>query len=288
MKREGSLRQRTNGLWEARYTATDGRRRSAYASTMKEAQAALRSALNDADSGIAPVGRQLTVGAYLDQWLASSVRIRLRPATVRSYESTVTLYLRPALGRRALAKLSPDDVAAMVAGLAGRGSLSPTTVRYALTVLRIALGRAVKSGRVVRNVAALVDPPKLERLEIHPLSLAEVATFLRSVEDDRLGPLYVCAIGLGLRQGELLGLRWPDVDLEGGSLTVAHTLNRGKLAPPKTDRSRRSLRLGVEVATPCATSSAARKSSGCGPVVAGRIRATCSLPPPARHSTGRR
>jgi integrase len=137
----------------------------------------------------------------------------------------------------------------MVTRLAARGDLSPTTVRYAYTVLRIALGEALRSKRVVRNVALEIRAPRAAAPERTPLTLPQVGTFLRSVGGDRLATLYMTAIGLGLRQGELLGLRWSDVNLDAGTLTIRHTRNSrtGALAEPKTERSRRTLRLGGEL-----------------------------------------
>jgi integrase len=148
-----------------------------------------------------------------------------------------------------LAKLTPDHVARMLAGLTARGDLSPTTVRYAGSVLRIALGRALKQGRVLRNAATLADLPAKATHELVPLTAPEVRALLASVESDRLAPLFLAAVGTGLRQGELLALRWDDVDLDAGTVTVAHTLRRGtrELAEPKTDRSRRTLSLAPSV-----------------------------------------
>jgi integrase len=137
----------------------------------------------------------------------------------------------------------------MVRDLQERGDLSRTTVRYALTVLRIALGRAAKSGRGIRNVATLANaPPKAEH-PLRPLSVEQVATLLDVVADDRLRAMYVAAIGLGLRQGELLALRWSDIDLDAGRVTVHHTLNplTMTLAEPETERARRALRIPSEV-----------------------------------------
>lgn len=137
----------------------------------------------------------------------------------------------------------------MLTRLTTRGDLSPTTVRYAYAVLRIALGRALKSGRVVRNVATLIDPPAKVRHELRPLSLDESRSLLAGIRGDRLEALYVTALGTGLRQGELLALRWQDVDLERGELAVRHTLQRGTctLSEPKTERARRTLRLPRQV-----------------------------------------
>ena len=116
--------------------------------------------------------------------------------------------------------------------------LSPTSQRYVLAVLRMALARAEKSGRIARNVARLIDAPKKSTPEMRPLTADEVTILLRSLRGRRLEPLVVTAIGTGLRQGELLALRWSDLDLERGAVTVRHTLPRGTrtLGEPKTAR----------------------------------------------------
>jgi integrase len=239
----GMIRQHpARGLWEARYVGADGRKHSLYAKTRREAQERLRVALSAADNGIRPIGNRTTVAAYLEEWVAT---LRVRPRTAESYVDTLRRYVIPAVGSLPLARLGPEHVERMVADLTARQTLSPTTVRYAHTVLRIALGRALKTGRVVRNVVTLVDSPARADHELRPLNAEQVATFLQSIEGDRFEALYVAAIGLGLRQGELLGLRWSDVDVEAGLLTVRYSLSRGSrtLAEPKTERSRRTLRI---------------------------------------------
>ena len=160
------------------------------------------------------------------------------------------LYIKPAIGTVKLAKLTPDHVGRMLATLTARGDLSPTTVRYAGSVLRIALGRALRQGRVLRNAAALADLPAKATHELVPLTSEQVRAFSsprsRPTDSDRCT---CAAVGTGLRQGELLALRWSDVDLKAGTLTVAHTLRRGthELAEPKTGRSRRTLALAPSV-----------------------------------------
>ena len=242
----GSVRHHaTRNLWEARYTGSDGRRHSVYAPTERQAQERLRAALSAADHGIRPVGMQRTTGSYLAEWVDTSVRQRCRPRTAESYADTVTRYLVPAIGRVPLAKLEPEHVRRMLADLAARGTLSATTLRYIRSVLRTALGQALREGKVLRNVAALVDPPAKSQREIRPLSREQVRVFLDGIAGDRLEALYLVALGTGLRQGEALALRWQDVDLERGELTVRHTLQRftRELAPTKTERSRRTIRL---------------------------------------------
>lgn len=249
-KTGGSVRKMLGReLWQGRYVAADGHRRSVYATTEKDCQAELRKALTLADSGIRPADSKTTVAGYLAEWLDNSVATRLRPRTVESYRETVKLYINPAIGKVRLAKLTPDHVGRMLAALTARGDLSPTTVRYAGSVLRIALGRALRQGRVLRNAAALADLPAKATHELVPMTAPQVRAFLAATENDRLGPLFLTAIGTGLRQGELLALRWGDVDLKARTVTVAHTLRRGtrELAEPKTGRSRRTLALAPSV-----------------------------------------
>jgi len=120
-------------------------------------------------------------------------------------------------------------------------------VTYARAVLRRALNHALRDSLVARNVATLTEPPKAEQHMVEPLSASQARRLIEASADDRLGPLFARAMLTGLRQGELLALRWQDVDLDGGILAVRHTLTRrdGKpvLTAPKTNKSRRTLAL---------------------------------------------
>ena len=236
-------------LWRARYVGADGRRHAIYAKTRREAQERLRSALRDADHGIRPVGRQATVAGFLGEWLDGSVEQRCRPSTVQSYRATVKRYIAPAIGKVPLAKLGPEHVARMLADLTARGDLSPTTVRYVRVILRIAMGRALKEGKVARNVAALVDPPRRVTYERRPLTAEQVSVLRAALAGHRLEALVLTAIGTGARQGELLALRWQDVDLMAGTVAIRHTLQVGSrdLTDTKTERSRRTLHLPLAV-----------------------------------------
>lgn len=126
--------------------------------------------------------------------------------------------------------------------------LSPASVAYGRTVLRAALNQALRWGLVARNVAALVDPPRVTRKEVEPFTLDEARAFLAAVKGDRLEALYTVALALGLREGEALGLRWADIDLDGAMLAVRQQLQRVtgaglQLVEPKTERSRRTVAL---------------------------------------------
>ncbi len=248
---EGGVYQRKDGRWEAQLTvpAADGGRagrRSFYGRTKAEAVRKLRDAERDITRGLPVADGRLTVGAYLDRWLEDAVGPTVAPKTYASYSDTVRVHLTPLLGRIVLAKLGPADVQRLLAAKSAAG-LSPTTVGYIRTVLRIALGRAEKWGLVARNAAALADAPRRARSEVRPLTPAEARRLLLEVEGDRLEALYRVAVSLGLRMGEALGLRWEDVDLDAGELRVERALQRvgGQLTlkEPKTEKSRRTLTL---------------------------------------------
>lgn len=245
-------RHRADGRWEARYTDTDGKRRSVYGTTKRAATDALRTALADTAQGIRPPDLRITTADYLNDWLEHYVRPKVRPTTAASYSLFVNRYLIPEIGRVPLAQLQPEHVSAMLRKLEARsrsGKLSPTTIRYAYSVLRIALGRAMKLGRVHRNVATLIDPPAKARRELQPFDALQISALLQAVSGDRLAPLYVAAVGTGLRQGELLGLRWTDLDLDNGVAAVRNTLQRvtGELTEPKTPHARRIVPLPAVV-----------------------------------------
>lgn len=131
------------------------------------------------------------------------------------------------------------------AGREARLRVVPRRVQYIPAVLRRALGRAVRWGWTSRNVATLVDPPRIRRHEIKPLSPEEIRKLLGALEGERLGALYVLALTTGIRQGELLALRWRDVDLASGAVMIRRSLQRlngvVEFVEPKTERNRRTV-----------------------------------------------
>ena len=141
------------------------------------------------------------------------------------YRQHIDRHVLPTLGRIPLVKLTPQHVQHLLKTLADTG-LSPRTIAYARAVLRAALQQAQKWGLVGRNVAQLVDPPRLTRHEFQVLTPEEARRFLEKARDDRLGALYTVALSLGLRLGEALGLRWADVDLDNNTLQVRQALQR--------------------------------------------------------------
>lgn len=248
---EGSIRQRLDGVWEARLTLPDGRRKSFYDKSRQVVAKRLSEALRDRDRGLPIIGdERQTVAQYLALWLEQK-RPYVRYGTWRSYEQQarrMQLYI----GDLRLTKLTAQHVAQMYARLqtpkaAGGAGLSASSVHHAHVALRQALDEAVKQGALARNVTDLVDAPQQRRPIIKPYSQNEAQRLLAAAQGDRLEALYVLAITGGLRIGELLGLTWRHVDLQAGSLQVVATLARAPsgwaLGEPKTQRSRRTVML---------------------------------------------
>jgi integrase len=188
---------------------------------------------------------QLTVGRYLQEWVQTT-KTRVRLTTWQRYEQLLRRYAIPSLGGLPLTRLEPRHLQQLYIHCLSNG-LAPRTTRQLHTVLGGALRQAVKWGLVARNVAALVDPPRVPRHEIRPLSTEQARTLLRAARGQRLEALYVLALTTGMRLGELLALRWQDLDLDDERLQVQHTLSRTpqrlQLTEPKSACARRRIAL---------------------------------------------
>jgi integrase len=185
----------------------------------------------------------------LDEYVRDGETRGLKPQTIFYYRQARDRYLAPALGTTRLTKLTPEHVRRLVTGLTERG-LSPTTVRNTRAVLSAALQFAVRQEWIGRNPAAAVRPPRLRRPAPRPPMPEEMDRLLPAAEaaGDRLGALWTLACYAGCRPGELLALRWEDVDLDAGTVTVRRTLTkvRGSAVAfhaPKSDHGRRTLRV---------------------------------------------
>ncbi|MGH9135689.1 MAG: tyrosine-type recombinase/integrase, partial [Acidimicrobiales bacterium] len=191
-----------------------------------------------------------TVGDYLDEWL-EVVRPRLRPTSWNSYRQAVA-HIKAKVGAVPLQSLAPLDVENLhkqllaTRGRQGR-TLSPKTVRGVHVVLRKALADAERLGLVVRNAAAAAKPPVPPKHEHTTWTTEQLARFLSSVEGERLAAAFVLLATTGMRRGEALGLRWSDLDLEAGRLSIVQTIttvrDKPVTTPPKTARSRRAVSL---------------------------------------------
>jgi integrase len=231
---EGSIYRRKNGTWAAQYTVwtAEGRkRRSVAGKTRAEVSRKLTEAMADRDGGSLYDARKLTVGEYLDRWLADSVKGTVKETTYANYAYITHKHISPALGHVKLKTLTPAHVRGFYKEKA-RTNLSAATVKKMHVVLRKALSQAVSDGLIPRNTADGVKPPRVSAPgeEIQPLSSEECATFLEASRGERLEALYVLAVHCGLREGELLTLRWEDVYLEAvkPAMLVRRTLTRGE------------------------------------------------------------
>jgi integrase len=253
---KGSISQRQDGRWTARvdlgYVNGKRKRKQIYGKTRKEVAEQLKVLLRDQQQGLELDVQRQTVAHFLTRWLTDVVEPSTRPATFRVYAYIVRSHLIPQIGHHQLAKLTPQQVQAMLRRKREAG-LSPATVQRVRDVLRNALTHALKWGLIVRNVAMLVEPPKVERRQLNPLTYAQAQRLLAAAKGDRYDALYRVALSLGLREGEVLGLRWEDIDLNDQRLhvRVAVQLVHGKptLVQPKTARSQRTLPLPATLVT---------------------------------------
>jgi len=231
---EGSIYRRKNGTWAAQYTVwtAEGRkRRSVSGKTRAEVSRKLTEAMADRDGGLLHDAGRITVGEYLDRWLADSVKGTVKETTYANYAYITHKHVSPALGHVKLKTLTPAHVRGFY-GEKARTNLSASTVKKMHVVLRKSLSQAVSDGLIPRNAADGVKPPRVGAPgeEIKPLGSEECAAFLEASRGERLEALFVLAVHCGLREGELLALRWEDVHLEAvrPTMLVRRTLTRGE------------------------------------------------------------
>src|SRR6266851_5135501 len=212
---EGSIYRRKDGRWVGQAHKETGGRFSVYGRTQRGVREQLTVIRRDLQQGIPPITGRMALARYLESWLIDSAKPTLRASTFVSYRTIVRKHLIPKLGRVQLAKLTPVMIERFLNERIETG-LSPRRVQYFHAVLRRALNRAMKAGYVGRNVATLVDPPRVPHKEIEPFTPSQVRVLLEATKGNQLEALYSVALAMGLRQGEALGLRWADVDFENG------------------------------------------------------------------------
>ena len=226
---EGSITKRKDGLYMARYsveTATGTtKRKTIYAKTRREAAERFNEAISDRDKGLVFDAGSTTVGEYVTRWLEDSAKGDLAPRTYHNYKLQLRQHIIPSIGRVKLSKLSPAHVQALYAAKLSDG-LKPSSVRYIHAVLHRSLEQAVKWNLISRNPARAVDPPKIREEEITPLDSEGARKFLDAASGEKVEALLVLSLTVGLRMGEALGLRWPDIDLDAKTLRVNRQLQR--------------------------------------------------------------
>lgn len=257
---EGSIFQLPDGRWAGFISLgfRNGKRwrKKIEAPTLADLNEKITAAKRDHQLGINIAPERQTVADFLKDWL-ENVKADVRPSTFISYHGHVHNHIIPALGRYQLSKLRAQHIQAFkrqkLAEVMKSGpgvprkikegeprpeprQLSARTVQYSLVVLRMALQEACKLDLIPRNPAVLVDYPAVANEEIRPFTPEEAKQFLEAAKGNRLEALFSVALALGLRKGEALGLQWPDIDFEAGTLSVRRALQRLKMPGEKKGR----------------------------------------------------
>jgi integrase len=247
----GSVYQRTgDGRWVAKFKVeATGRWRELYARTEKEAYAKLQQALFEQKQGTLVTAPQQSLQAYMEHWLRAK-RLELKDGTYNYYRVYTEASILPALGHIRLQKLTDAQIQSFYADLLEE--LSANTVRIIHGILRGALDAAVRSKKIASNPCRLVTPPRAVKKELAYLTLEQAQRLLETAHNHRLECLLTLALATGMRQGELLALRWSDVDFSKATLLVARSLSyrnpdgtgyEHRVEGPKTASSRRTLPL---------------------------------------------
>jgi len=243
---EGSIyKRKRDGLWTAQYLVDtpEGKtkRKYIYGKKRKDVADKLAEVQRERGEGLLLDAGNLTVADFLAQWMDSE-KESVRDSTHNRREEVIRLHINPHIGSTKLTKLNALHVQRLYARKLDEG-LSPGTVRLIHANLSKALQKALRWRLVGVNVARAATAPKNTAVEVKPLTREEVSRLLNAARDDRFEALYVLAVTCGLRRGELLGLRYEDIDLKRGTLQVRRSLSKGKTNLPKTSKSRRSIKL---------------------------------------------
>jgi len=246
---EGSLYQRKTGLWVAS-VSIGGRRLYKYAKSQHEARSWLEETRDQIKSGLTFSGAQISLEKFLQDWLGAC-QASIRPKTFHQYAQIVHMYLSPGLGNVKLKDLRADHIQSLYNALLRNGK-SERTVLLNHSVLHSALNQALRWGLIGRNPAQAVMRPKLRRKEMKTLSDLQARALLKIAKGSRLDALLWLALTTGLREGEILGLKWSDLDWTAKRLKIQRQLQRleGKglvFAEPKSMAGRRAVTLSSDI-----------------------------------------
>lgn len=259
---EGSITRRKDGRWMGRVT-TDTGRKTVYGRTRSEVAEKINQLINDINKGTYVEASKILVKDWILTWFRDYVLPIKRPSTARGYDDIIRLYLIPCIGHIALKDLRPDHIQKMINNIQRRipknvqikiaklekrldnlnddeqkalisqeianlkeRRISARTIQHIIVMLGTALSQAVKNGLITKNVAKDVILPKVEEKEIQFLTLEEQKKFQSVLSSHRYGFVFEFDLATGLRQSELLGLRWEDVDFEKGCIKVKNTIMR--------------------------------------------------------------
>ncbi len=269
---EGTIRQRQDGRWEGLYTI-NYKRKSVYGKTQDEVRKKLNKVLNDIDNGIYIENTNITFGAWLDEWLEVYAKPSVKLSTYGSYEGYIRNHIKPEIGKVKLSVLRADMLQKFINQklingrcdkvkdvetkklVTRKGGLSEKTIKNMYNMIHSALKQAYKNGLVNQNVSELITLPKQKRNEMCVLTVDEQQALQTAVHGERLGIGILLSLFTGIRLGELLGLKFEDIDLDAKTITIRRTLNRLKvfdnpdkktdivIGEPKTNKAKRVIPL---------------------------------------------
>ena len=235
---EGTIRQRKDGRWEARYSCgydpKTGKpiRKSVYGLTQKEVREKLTSAIKSIDDNTYIAPSAITVESWLDTWLKEYVKSSVKLLTFTSYDTISRVHIKPTLGRIKLQALKAPQIQALYNSLLAEGK-SPKTIKNIHGVLHKALDKAVKIGYIQTNPASVCDIPRIEKKEIKPLNTDDISRFIKRLQTEEYKNLYLTTLFTGMREGEVLGLTWDCVDFERGTIIINKQLQKEKTSGAK-------------------------------------------------------
>ena len=283
---EGSIRKRSDGRWEGRYTA--GRNpetgkpiyKNVLGKTQAEVKAKLKAAIENSANLDVIKAEQYTTGQWMDVWFENCAKIKVRPSSHQTYRGYIDNHIKPNIGDVPLSKLSSLHLQKLYKKLLAGGrvdrieakgqpkGLSARTVRNINQVISSAMDFAKDQKLISSNPTDGCALPKLEHKEMKTLPVEQLTSFLREAKESGVFELYYIELATGLRRGELLGLRWEDIDLVQGSLRVQRQVARinGEVveAPLKTKNAYRTLPLSADAV---GVLQEQRKKSGSSPYV---------------------
>lgn len=239
-----------SGIWYAKMPPDEaGKQPKWRVKNQEEGRALLKEKLRQREAGIKVVTRQQTLEQWLEYWLEHVVKLEVKPTTHRSYRQIVRLYISPRIGKIRLDQIKPAHIRHLIATL--REQVAIHTVRNAYARLRAALNIAVNDQLIERNPADLVKVPSGEKRQKQLLSAKQAQIFLAALEGHRLHPLYIVALATAMREGEIIGLRWQDIDWEKKCIKVSGQMQQfgGKMIriTPKTETSMREIPIDDEL-----------------------------------------
>ena len=223
----GTTRQRADGTWESR-CYINGKRKSFYGERQKDAIKAMRAAQIAADDGkyFEPV--RLTLKTWLTTWLEEYVQQSVKPLTYSTYKSKINTHIIPALGPIKLQSLNPTQIQAFINDLSRVKKLQPKSVKDVFGILHKALEQALKLHYIGLNPCDACTLPRIEKKEVKPLTEEDIQNFIAELHDEPFKDLFTVTLFTGMREGEVCGLSWDDIDLKNGTITVRQQLQRGK------------------------------------------------------------